>query len=205
MKKSSMIALVALVIVVALVAYFFKITEIASDPYSIYYDGENRKFRGNLLEANKTPIYPDEASVENILLSPEVYKIQIAYIPNVTENAFYLASSYELTSKLGLVYRHYYTSQPQVFKDLDNSSCLLFYDDMQTRCFKSVAINSTDDLVPTSVEPVILLLGPSQEDQTSVRVENNLIILSGASIDESNRTYTDLDLSVARMLLTLMA
>ena len=200
-----MMVIVSLIIAIALIAYFFKTTDILKDPNSLYYEGENRVFRANLIEANKTPVYPNEASVANLLLSPEVYKIQIAYIPNVTENAFYLTASYEITSKLGLVYRHYYTSQPEVFKDSDNSSCLLFYDDMQTRCFKSVAINSTDELVPTPVEPVILLLGPSQEDFTAVNVENNMIKLSGASIDESNRTYTDLDLAVDKMLLILMS
>lgn len=204
MKNSAIIALVALVAAIVLIAYFSGMTQVSEDPYSLYYDGEKRLFRGNLIEANKTPVYPSEEAISNIILNPEVYKIQIAYIPNSTENAFYLTASYELTMKLGLIYRHYFTSQPQVFKDIDNSTCMLFYEDMQTRCFKSVAINSTDELVPTPVEPVILLLGPSQEDQTSVRVENNLIILSGASIDESNRTYTDLDLAADKMLLVLM-
>jgi hypothetical protein len=204
MKNSTIAAVIVLILIAVALYYFSNAPDVIGDPYSIYYDGVSRRFRGDLFEANKTPVFPSEDSVKNLLLNPEVYKIQISYIPNENENAYYLATTYEITSKLSLVYRHYFTGQVQTFKDEDNSSCLLFYDDMQTRCFKSVALNFTQDLVPTPVEPAILLLGPSQANDTSVRVENNVIVLSGKSFDETNRTYTDLDLSVDKMLLILM-
>jgi hypothetical protein len=204
MKNSTIAALVVLALIVVAIVYFLNVTQITADPYILYYDGNTMHFRGNIIEANKTPVYPSEESVKDLLLSPDVYKIQIAYVPNESENAYYLAMTYEITSKLSLVYRHYYTGQVQTFKDTDGSSCLLFYDDTQTRCFKSVAINSTQDLVPTPVEPAIILTGPSRANETSVNVENNVITLSGRSFDESNRTYTDLDLSVDKMLLILM-
>jgi hypothetical protein len=204
MKNSTMASLVVLFFIVIAIVYFLSIPQIDSDPYSIYYDGDNRRFRANLFEANNTPVYPSGESIKDLLLSPDVYKIQISYIPSEKENAYYLAMTYEITSKLSLVYRHYFTGQVQTFKDEDGSSCLLFYDDMQTRCFRSVALNSTQEMVPTAVEPAIFLSGPSHANETSVLVEDNVIILSGRSFDESNRTYTDLDLSVGKMLLVLM-
>ena len=174
------------------------------DAYSLYYAGDTRHFRANLFEANKTIVYPNEDAIKNVLLNPNVHKISIAYIPNDTENANYLASSFEITNKLGLVYRSYFTEQPSVFKDDDGSSCMLFFQEKQTRCFKSLPINSTDELVPTDVEPAILLLGPSRASQTGVTIKENLITLEGKDFSQTNRNYNDLDLAVDKMLLVLM-
>jgi len=174
------------------------------DPYSLNYAGDVRHFRANLFEANKTVVYPDEDAVKNVLLNPDVYKITIAYIPNETENANYLASSFEITNKLALVYRSYFNEQPSVFKDEDNSSCMLFFQEKQTKCFKSLPINLTGELVSTDVEPVILLLGPSKANQTAVTVKGNIIILEGKDFSQVNRNYNDLDMVVDKMLLVLM-
>jgi hypothetical protein len=169
------------------------------------YAGEARHFRANLFEANKTSVYPNELAIKQVLLSPDVYKVQIAYVPNASENSYYLAATFEITNKLGLVYRQNIPETPQVFKDTDGSSCLLFYETKKTMCFRSVPINSTDELVPTSVEPVILMLGPSQTNQTRIEVFDSLISLQGASFDESYRNYNDLDLAVDKMLLVMMS
>jgi len=59
-------------------------------------------------------------------------------------------------------------------------------------------------IFPTSVEPVILLLGPSQANKTAVTIRDNLITLEGKDFSEVNRSYTDLDLVVDKMLLVLM-
>jgi hypothetical protein len=149
-------------------------------------------------------VYPDENAIKNVLLNPNVYKIDIAYIPNETENANYLASSFEITNKLALVYRSLFSEQPSVFKDEDNSTCMLFYQEKQTRCFKSLPINLTGETVSTDVEPVILLLGPSMANQTGITVKNSLIILEGKDFSQVNRNYNDLDLAVDKMLLVLM-
>jgi len=174
------------------------------DTYSLNYAGDVRHFRANLFEANKTVVYPDEVAVKNVLLNQNVYKIDIAYIPNETENANYLALSFEITNKLALVYRSLYGEQPSVFKDDDGSSCMLFFQEKQTKCFKSLPINLTGELVSTDVEPVILLLGPSKANQTAVTVKGNIIILEGKDFSQVNRNYNDLDLVVDKMLLVLM-
>jgi len=202
MKKIYIIIIVAIIAI----AFIFLLNNLDffRDPYSLYYEGDVRHFRANLFEAEKIPVYPNENAIKDVLLNPEVYKIYIAFFPNETENAFYLASSFEVTNKLGIVYRHYYKGQTGSFKDEDGSSCLLFFENEQIKCFKSLPINSTDDLVPTKIEPVILLLGPSYANQTAVTVDSNLIILEGKDFSEINRKYTDLDLSVDKMLLVLM-
>jgi hypothetical protein len=81
---------------------------------------------------------------------------------------------------------------------------MLFFQEKKTKCFKSLPINSTDELIPTDVEPVILLLGPSRTNQTGVTVKGNLITLEGKDFSQVNRNYNDLDLAVDKMLLVLM-
>ncbi|NIO44620.1 MAG: hypothetical protein GTN36_03660 [Candidatus Aenigmarchaeota archaeon] len=197
---------IIIIIAVIAIALFFILNnlEVFRDPYSLYYEGDVRHFRANLFEANKTPVYPNEDAIKDILLNPELYKVYIAFIPNETENAFYAASSFEITNKLGIVYRHYYKGQTGIFKDVDESSCIAFLENRTSKCFKSFPINSTDELTPTPIEPVILLLGPSRTNQTSIVVNNNLIILQGKDFSEIDRKYTDLDLAVDKMLLVLM-
>ena len=65
-------------------------------------------------------------------------------------------------------------------------------------------INSTDEISPNAQEPVILLLGPSRANKTAVTVDNYLITVEGKSFQETNRTYTDLDLAVDKLILVLM-
>jgi len=172
--------------------------------YEKYYAGDVRHFRGNLNEAEKISVYPNEEAIKNVLLNQSVYKIYIAFFPNETENAYYYASSFEITNKLAIIFRYILGENVGTFKDIDESSCLIFYPDKQIRCFKSLPINSTYELVPTYIEPVILLLGPFHANKTAVTVDDYLIILEGKSFEEADRTYTDLDLAVDKMLLVLM-
>jgi len=174
--------------------------------YEKYYAGDIRHFRGNLIEAEKVNVYPNESAIKDVLLNPEVYKIYIAFFPNETENSYYYASSFELTNKLGIIFRHKFQGNESVgiVEEKDESQCFIFYSIGKPKCFKSFPINSTDDLIPTKVEPVILLLGPSHANKTAVTVENNLIIAEGKDFSKVNRNYVDLDLSVDKILLVLM-
>lgn len=204
MKKSTIIIIV--LIILAIVAYLLIISSpnLFLTPYELNYAGDIRHFRANLNEARKTPVYPDESLIKNVLLNPEVYKVHIAFFPHDEENSFYLAAGFEITNKLSIIYRHLLGVNVQTFEDTDGSPCLIFYPDKHVRCFKSVPINSTDELLPSFIEPVILMLGPSKASQTAVTVQGFMIVVEGASFDESDRTYTDLDLAVDKMLLVLM-
>ena len=207
MKKSLAFFIILVVIVLSVIFILNNASSsdsIFKDPYTLFYGGDSRHFRANLFEANKTPIYPNESSIKDVLLSPEVYKVYIAFIPNEKENSYYLADSFEITNKLSLVYRYYITGQTNTTRDTDGSSCLLFLEKGKAICFKSYPINSTSELVPTPVEPVILLLGPSNSNQTAVTVKNNEIILEGKDFSQTDRNYNDLDLAVDKMLLVLM-
>ena len=66
--------------------------------------------------------------------------------------------------------------------------------------------NSSElDSYNSPIEPVILLLGEDRTNMTSVGLLNdNVVLLQGESFDMTNRKYTDLDLAVARLILSLM-
>lgn len=182
-------------------------------PHSKYYAGDWRNFRGNIIEAEDIVVYPNEGAVRYLLLKSSIEKVQIAYIPNESENAFYFVSSFEISNKLSIIYRNLFQGSREVdfYTAPDNSSCLVFFlrdipNVFSEKCFKSVPVNSIDEAseIAKEKEPVILLLGPSQTDRTIVDLKEYVVTAEGKDFTEVNRTYTDLDLSVAKLILTLM-
>jgi hypothetical protein len=153
--------------------------------YKRTYAGQEFNFRADLREAEKIAVNPDEESLRKILLSPNINEIKLAYIPNDTENSFYLADIFEIAYKMSIIYRYKFGEQVPM---------------------NSFPINSTEDAkyLSNSASPVILFLGPSHANETSVTVDGNLIIIQGRSFDETNRKYTDLDLSTDKLILVLM-
>lgn len=187
------------------VIFFYEQQSSSSSPFEKYYAGDVRHFRANLEEAQNVSVFPSEDAIRSVLLNPSVYKVNIAYIPNDTENGYYAASSFEIGNKLGIIYKNYFQGDCNVSttKEDDGSTCLLFCF-TERKCFNSLPINSTDELIPTDVEPVILLLGSSHANKTAVTVDNYLITVEGNTFSSQDKPYTDLDLAVAKLLLTLM-
>jgi len=155
------------------------------NPYQKEFAGLLLNFRANLDEAENISVYPDEKTLKDILLSDVVEEIGIAYIANETENAFYLAASYELAYKLTIINKYYFNK----VKPID-----------------SISINISSDAFDIAMEekPIILLLGPSKTNVTAVTARNYVIMAEGGNFTEINRTYTNLDLSVDKILLVLM-
>lgn len=150
------------------------------NPKQLEFAGQVINFRADLLEADKINVFPNESVLKEVLLSPDVAKIHIAFIPNETENAFYAADGFELAYKLTIINKFY----KGFVIDVD-----------------SLPINSTSELLATREEPIILL---SVSNQTAVTVKGNLIVCEGKDLTEVGRDYTDLDLAVDKLLLVLM-
>lgn len=157
-------------------------------------------------------VYPNEGTLRFLLLDQKVEKVYIAYIPNETENKHYFASIIELTLKLSLIYKDNFQGERGVdtYKPDEDTSCLVFYSRkvpnvFVEKCFSAIQINSTSEAseIATKETPVILLLGPSQSNETVIDIKEYVVMAKGADFSEVNRTYTDLDLSVAKIILTL--
>lgn len=184
-----------------------------NQPHSKFYAGDYRNFRANIFEARETTIYPNEDVVRNILLNPEVSKVHISYISNKSEDQFYFVSTFEITNKLTIIYRHLFQGARDIdfYQAEDGSTCIAFFSRKLTgalmqKCFKSTPLNTTDQAfeLASETEPVIFLSGPSQSNVTRVVIDGYVIKAEAASFSEVNRTFTDLDLSVAQILLSLM-
>ncbi len=160
------------------------ISACVSDSYRYDFAGQKMSFRANLQEASKVPVYPEESAVKQVLLSPSVQKVWVAYVPNDEENGFFSVSSFEVGYKLTIIYKYYFGREKPI---------------------ESLALNSTEGLKASENEPVILFITPkSGAKQTAVTVENNIIRLEGKDMGEVNRQYTDLDMAIDKMLLVLM-
>lgn len=205
-KKDNKIMYLAIALIVIIITVLLVLSNpnIMLSSYQKYYAGGVRNFRANLDIATDVPVLPNEKALLDVLLNPDVYQINIAFFPNETENSFYFATSFEISNKLTIIYSNIIGSQITPFETEDGSTCIMFQPSRAIKCFRSLPINSTDDLLPTPIEPVILLLGPSQSNKTAVTVERSLITLEGESFEEIDRDYTDLDLATDKMLLVLM-
>jgi hypothetical protein len=140
-------------------------------------------FRADLDKAAQVPIYPNETVLLKTLNDPEVRKINIAFIPNDEENGYYAADGYELSYKLSLAYKAMYG---------------------ETMTISALELNTTPSQPPFG-ELTIWMHGPaSGANQTAVIVDGGIIDIEGASMNKTDRTYTDLDLAVDKLLLSFM-
>jgi hypothetical protein len=157
------------------------------NPYQREFAGVKLNFRANLNEAEKISVYPDEKTLRDVILNDVVEEIGIAYIPNETENSFYLAASYELAYKLTIINKYYFN---------------------RVKIIDSIPLNLSSDAfdIASEEKPIILLLGPPKANATAVETfaDGHVVIAEGKSFKEVNVTYNDLDLAVDKILLVLM-
>jgi len=153
------------------------------DPHTAKFAGVTLHFRADLYEADKVEVYPDEQTLRDVLLNPNIKTVWLAYIPNESENSFYLAASYELAYKLTIIYKGYWET---------------------TKPIDSIYVNSIEEITALETDPFILLLGPSSSNETKIEIDGYLIKCYGKDFSEIDRTYTDLDLCVDKLLLVLM-
>ncbi|MBU5575206.1 MAG: hypothetical protein KQA40_01945 [Candidatus Aenigmarchaeota archaeon] len=157
----------------------------SEDRFHKYLDNNKLTFRSDLKEAEKIPIFINETSCKYFLYPEIQYTyINIAFIPNETENSFYAVTGSEI-GKYVIIYRYFYNFTPEI---------------------KVVQVNSSKEAanLVDSENIVILLLGPSQTNRTGVSFYNNFVIIEGKDLSETNRTWTDLDLAFDKFLLCVL-
>jgi len=155
-------------------------------PFQKEFAGLILNFRANLNEAEKINVYPNETMLRDVILNNNVEEIGIAFIPNESENSYYLAASYDIAYKITVVNKYYFN----IAKPID-----------------SIPVNSSLEALSlaTSKKPIIMLVGPSKTDSTLVNVVGYFITAQGKSFEkESENSYNDLDLAVGKILLVLM-
>jgi hypothetical protein len=155
------------------------------DEFHAYLDKNLLTFRANLTLARNTEINFSGGSCKEMLYPEVFYKtIYVAFIPNDTENGFYAATGSEI-GKYVIMYRYFYDDAPEI---------------------KPISVKSIKEAASmvSDKEIVILMLGPSQTNKTGVTLYKNFVVIEGQSLDETNRTWTDLDLAFDRYLLCIL-
>ncbi len=200
--KNLKVAAAGLILIAAigLMIYYFPLFSQQKNPYQLSFANETLNFRANLEKAAKVSVIPDEQSVRNAILSGNVSRIKISYVPG-EQNPFYAAASFEVAYKLVIIFKHYYGTSGYVYEGENGENCLFFEETQKNICILSEPILSEDDIKSAEAERVIFL---TAANETSVTLKDNIFFIKGRDFSEKDRKYTDLDLAADRFLLVLM-
>jgi uncharacterized protein YpmB len=162
-KKLKILFAIAFIIFFAVLIY-----EIWPKPiYSISYDGGILTFRADLKEANKVPVYPSEEILYQTLINPSVENVTIVFVPVEGENAIYVVNAFEIVSKLYPAY------QKIGVKPKFNGINLTSYENVE--------------LYGKIQNPYIVLIHPRFANETSVRLKDHTVFISGKSNQELDK------------------
>ncbi|MBU3958162.1 MAG: hypothetical protein KKB25_03740, partial [Nanoarchaeota archaeon] len=187
---------VSLIIVIAIIVglYFFLMSQPVKNPYQLKFANETLNFRANLEKAAAVPVIPDGSSVRSAILSDNVSKISLSYVPDEKYNGFYAVDGFEISYKLLIIMKHYYGINGYVYAGENGENCMFFEATAKTICISHAPVSSESDIVSSNSEPVIFM---SASNETSVTLKNNTIYLKGtpAYVQDSGNKYTGLDMA----------
>ncbi len=192
----------AVVIVIIGILYLFSMPpKSTQNPYQLKFANETLNFRANLEKAASVPVIPDDSSVRSAILSGNVSKISLSYVPNEEYNGFYAVDSFEISYKLFIILKYYYGLNGYVYEGENGENCMFFEETSKNICISHEPVSSESNIVSSKSEPTIFM---SASNETSVSLQNNIIYLKGKDFSEKGRTYTDLDLATDKFLTVLM-
>lgn len=154
MKKIKKIAVVFLFF---LIVFFVGIYIYVTLPVlSVKYGNLTLEFRVNLKEAAKIKVYPNASTTYQILWNPKVRNVTIDFM-NTSDLGLTAVEAFEITYKLTIGYK---TNNYVVGISAKN-------------------VESFENLSATEENPIIVLVPPSISNETSVKIEGNIIYING--------------------------
>ena len=164
-KKNFLLAIVLIIaLVLSLCLYFY-----LSKPLVYWnYKGTLLKFRTDLREAKKVYVYPNETSIGYLLWKSNPKNVTIVF-KNTNDIKLTSVEAFEIAYKLQLAYLK------------ENANVKISAEEVKS--FRNLPHNST----------FIALLPPSISNETSVKVKDNIIFISG-------KTQKEFDLAVVKFL-----
>jgi hypothetical protein len=121
-------------------------------------------FRADLKEASKIPVYPSEEILYRALINPLVENVTIVFVPVEGENGIYVVNAWEIVMKLSLAYE-------QIgIKPGFNGINLTSYENIE--------------LHGKIQNPYIVLVHPRYANETSLKLKDHTIFISGKSEKE---------------------
>lgn len=174
--KLTRLKLVAFVCVVTLVCILFLYRESIRSlmPLTeINYFGVELKFRTDLRKANQIVVYPNEKALVDLLMDPSIRKVSIGFV-NTTQNNLTAVEGFEISYKLKIAYLVNGYNVEIVGRELESYS-----ERGKLR------------------EPLIILVPPVDANETSVRVSEFTVYVSGL-------TKKEFDLAADKLLIVVM-
>ena len=141
--------------------------------YVYNYHGYDIFFRANLTEALSVPVYPDDKGLFNAVTNQSVKRIHVVFV-NSTDNSLVAVNGFEVSNKLSII----------------------FYINGISKKIKGIPVDDYN-LTGTEDTLVIALIPPALANTTEVRLEDNVIFISGKSSKE-------FDLATVRFLMSIM-
>lgn len=118
----------------------------------VNYHGKILKFRADLREANKLPVYPNESAVTNLLWKSDIKNLKIVFM-NTSDLNYVGLEAFEIAYKLKIAYDYFY--MPVNISGQDVAS----FENLQ------------------GADVFIALMPPSISNETEIRVEDNVIFI----------------------------
>lgn len=173
------ISAISILIIVVALAYVY----IPRPIYTYDYNGIPLSFRADLREAAKVPIYPSEGFIYYELRGGLAKNITLVFIPVEGENAIYSASGFEISYKLGLL-----------FKLLGRNITI-----------DTKNVTSYENLPGKIQHPIIALVHPKFSNETSVRLDRgHVIYISGLPGSDPINPYRNFDLAAVKFLMVIL-
>ncbi len=142
--------------------------------------GTELEFRNDLRVADNVSVYPDEESILNKVWDPDITMINIVYVltsESSDENSMIALNAFEIRYKLDVAYKN-----PK-FNWINE--------------FTSTQLDSFENITQKNDTLAIALVIPSLSDETSVRLDGNVVYIEG-------KTLEDLDLATIKFLMSAL-
>lgn len=144
--------------VILILVYWYSISR---PIYAIKYFGAVLAFRENLREAIKIPVYPDENTLHMLLTNSSLQNITLVFKDaGVDKNSYYIVEEIEIINKLYFLYK---------IKGMSVK-------------FNASEVQNYENLAATKENLIIALIHPIYANETSIKVENNVIYLQGTDL-----------------------
>jgi hypothetical protein len=167
-------------ILIVIISIALLIQQIKLPIYSLNYYGTKISFRINLRDVKDVAVYPNEKAVRDEIMNQFVENITIVYKPNESINSHYAVEVFEIVNKLAVAYKLRFGYMPN---------------------FNVVNVTSYENLTATSNNPKIALVHPIYSNETSVRLEGNVIYIKGKNATSWQDQLGNFDLAVVKFLI----
>jgi len=169
--KAAIIAAIMLILSIALLILLPRIYSVHEEnPYQLKFAGKTLNFRADLEKAANVPTFPSEEAIRQAILSENVSKIRISYVPG-EYNPLYAADSFEISYKLVIIFKQLYGTSGYLYTQ-NSENCLFFEKTNKTVCISSYPVPSEEAIKANASEPAIFL---SASNETSVKLKENII------------------------------